>query len=56
MRRLGCGGSDPTAATNHGYFDVLAFHSYDEVVRMYQLPLGYLGMLTAHIGAAESYH
>lgn len=34
---------DPTAAANHGYFDVLAFHSYDRVMRMYELPLGYFG-------------
>ncbi|HEX5414502.1 MAG TPA: hypothetical protein VFZ25_02475 [Chloroflexota bacterium] len=34
---------DPSAAQNHGYFDVLAFHSYDRVSRMYELPLGYLG-------------
>src|SRR5579883_1081766 len=35
--------ADPTAVTNHGYFDVLAFHSYDRVARMYELPLGYYG-------------
>lgn len=35
--------ADPSSAPNHGYFDVLAFHSYDEVARMYELPLGYLG-------------
>lgn len=35
--------ADPTAAANHGYFDVLAFHSYDRVMRTYQLPLGYYG-------------
>ena len=35
--------ADPTAAANHGYFDVLAFHSYDRVARMYELPLGYNG-------------
>lgn|GEM_PF-6657240 len=34
---------DPSAAANHGYFDVLAFHSYDRVSRMYELPLGYFG-------------
>lgn len=34
---------DPSAAANHGYFDVLAFHSYDRVTRTYQLPLGYFG-------------
>lgn len=34
---------DPTAAANHGYFDVLAFHSYDRVDRTYELPLGYFG-------------
>jgi hypothetical protein len=34
---------DPTAATNHGYFDVLPFHSYDRVMRTYELPLGYMG-------------
>jgi hypothetical protein len=34
---------DPTAAANHGYFDVLPFHSYDRVARMYELPLGYFG-------------
>ncbi len=35
--------ADPSAAANHGYFDVLAFHSYDRVMRTYQLPLGYFG-------------
>jgi hypothetical protein len=34
---------DPTAAANHGYFDVLPFHSYDRVMRTYQLPVGYFG-------------
>ncbi|HVC35525.1 MAG TPA: hypothetical protein VNL16_18605 [Chloroflexota bacterium] len=35
--------ADPSAAANHGYFDVLPFHSYDRVMRTYQLPLGYFG-------------
>ncbi len=35
--------ADPSAAANHGYFDVLAFHSYDRVMRTYELPLGYFG-------------
>jgi hypothetical protein len=35
--------ADPSAAANHGYFDVLAFHSYDRVSRLYELPLGYFG-------------
>ncbi|MBX6771614.1 MAG: hypothetical protein IRY83_07800 [Chloroflexi bacterium] len=34
---------DPDAASNHGYFDILAFHSYDRVARAYELPLGYIG-------------
>jgi hypothetical protein len=34
---------DPTSAANHGYFDVLAFHSYNRVSRLYELPLGYFG-------------
>ncbi len=36
-------GNDPSAAANHGYFDVMAFHSYDRVMRAYELPLGYMG-------------
>ena len=34
---------DPAAKANGFYFDVLPFHSYDRVARLYDLPLGYMG-------------
>jgi hypothetical protein len=34
---------DPDAAKNSWYFDALPLHAYDRSIRLYELPLGYLG-------------
>jgi hypothetical protein len=40
---LGEVAKDPAAKSSRFYFDVLPFHSYDRVARLYDLPHGYFG-------------
>jgi len=34
---------DPDAPTHNWFFDVLPLHAYDRSIRLYELPMGYLG-------------
>ena len=34
---------DPDAPNHNWFFDVLPLHAYDRSIRLYELPMGYLG-------------